>query len=111
MSPLFVTAGPGRMDLVCVAVVEVEGALGAALGAGSSSATNLLYHLQFLRPHFFLKREAQTSRMEGAPCYQRCSPPGCPGALFLATTVIFSFQHTDGTFCVKPLKQKQVVSL
>nr|XP_036852774.1 E3 ubiquitin ligase RNF157 isoform X3 [Manis javanica]XP_036852775.1 E3 ubiquitin ligase RNF157 isoform X3 [Manis javanica]XP_036852776.1 E3 ubiquitin ligase RNF157 isoform X3 [Manis javanica] len=64
---------------------------------------------KFLRPHFFLKREAQTSRMEGAPCYQRCSPPGCPGALFLATTVIFSFQHTDGTFCVKPLKQKQVV--
>lgn len=26
-------------------------------------------------------------------------------------TRVFSLQHSDGTFCVKPLKQKQVVSV
>lgn len=33
-----------------------------------------------------------------------CSAP-------VPTRVLFSLQHSDGTFCVKPLKQKQVVSV
>lgn len=34
---------------------------------------------------------------------------GCSATV--PTRVLSSLQHSDGTFCVKPLKQKQVVSI
>lgn len=42
----------------------------------------------------------------GAQAWQSlgCSAP-------VPTRMLSSLQHSDGTFCVKPLKQKQVVSV